>query len=379
MTVLSNGAITRSCLTLESQVRTPEKLNPQLFSIRWEGSVFAPDPGEYEFIVRSEHGTRLWINDPVRALINAPIRSKDETDSRATIFLLGGRSYPLRLEFVKIVGQEDDSAEEKAKRPSVKASISLFWKPPQRAEEIIPQRNLSPIKVSDTFVSTTPFPVDDRSVGYERGSTVSKAWDRAVTEAAIEVAGYVRGHLKELAGSGDNGPYDEKNLRDFCSRFAERAFGRPLSPAQQQLYVNRRFAEPGTLEMAVTRVVILVLKSPLFLYRYLECGAADGFEVASRLSFGLWDSIPDATLQKTAAAGRLVTREQVAQEADRMVSDPRARAKFARFLPAMAQDRSGTGLIQGSPAVSGIHSGNCLRSAHLARDVRRRRHLERRV
>ena len=66
--------------------------------------------------------------------------------------------------------------------------------------------------------------MDDRSVGYERGSTVSKAWDRAVTEAAIEVAGYVRGHLKELAGSGDNGPYDEKN-------FATSAHASPNGPS----------------------------------------------------------------------------------------------------------------------------------------------------
>ena len=51
----------------------------------------------------------------------------------------------------------------------------------------------------------TPFPPDDRSVGYERGTSVSKAWDQATTDAAIEVAGYVVVHLKELAGVGDDG------------------------------------------------------------------------------------------------------------------------------------------------------------------------------
>ena len=54
--------------------------------------------------------------------------------------------------------------------------------------------------------------------------------------------------------------------------------------------------------------------------------------MASRLSFGLWDSIPDATLLQAAASGRLATREQVTREAERMVSDLRTRAKVRDFF-----------------------------------------------
>ncbi len=309
-----------------------EKLNAQLFSIRWTGSVFAPETGEYEFIIRSEHGTQLWINDPARPVIDAVIRSKDETESRATIYLLGGRFYRLKLEFTKIIGQEDDSKNEKAKRPSVKASIALLWKPPQRAEEVIPERNLAPGEVAETFVLATPFPADDSSVGYERGSSVSKDWDQAATDAALEVAGYVQAHLKELAGAGGDPPDHEKRLREFCLRFAERAFRRPLTDDQRQLYVDRRFAEAGNLELAVQRAVLLVLKSPLFLYRYLEGGCPDCYEIASRLSFGLWDSIPDASLSQAAASGLLTTREQVTRESERMLPDLRTRAKVRDFF-----------------------------------------------
>ena len=56
------------------------------------------------------------------------------------------------------------------------------------------------------FVPATPFPPDDRSVGYERGTSISKAWDQATTDAAIEVADYVAAHLKDLAGAGDAPP-----------------------------------------------------------------------------------------------------------------------------------------------------------------------------
>ena len=155
-----------------------EKLNPQLFSIRWTGSVFAPETGEYEFVVRSEHGTQLWINDHARPLIDDPVRSKDDTESRATIFLLGGRFYPLKLDFVKIVGQEDDSKEEKARRPLGEGVDCAYVEAPAARREVIPGRNLSPNEVPETFVVATPFPADDRNVGYERGRSVSKDWDQ---------------------------------------------------------------------------------------------------------------------------------------------------------------------------------------------------------
>src|SRR5262249_53627599 len=111
-----------------------------------------------------------------------------------------------------------------------------------------------------------PFPPDDRSVGWERATTVSKAWDQATTDAAIEVAGYVAAHLRELSGVGD-WPDRERGLRDFCRRFAERAFRRPLTAEQQRLYADRQFEAARDPDTAVKRVVLLVLKSPRFLYR----------------------------------------------------------------------------------------------------------------
>ena len=80
------------------------------------------------------------------------------------------------------------------------------------------------------------------------------------------------------------------------------------------------------------RVVLLVLKSPRFLYRELGTGTPDAFDVASRLSFGLWDSIPDRPLWEAAASGRLASREQVAEQARRMAADLRARSKLREFL-----------------------------------------------
>ena len=50
---------------------TQEQFDPHHFSIRWQGSVLAPDTGEYEFIVRTEHATQLYVNGEKQPLIDA--------------------------------------------------------------------------------------------------------------------------------------------------------------------------------------------------------------------------------------------------------------------------------------------------------------------
>jgi hypothetical protein len=327
------------------------KLDPYEFSIRWEGSVLPPETGDYEFVIRTEHAARLWVNDPARPLIDAWVKSGDDTEHRASIYLLAGRAYTLRLEFSKAnqgVVKKDE------KRPPVPASIALLWRPPHRAPEVVPQRHLSPNRAPEAFVVETRFPPDDRSLGWERGSAVSRAWDAATTDAAIETAAYVAANIDELAGvrgaarrggpgSGNpaainlDGPKAEADpartakLRDFCYRFAERAFRRPLTPEQKHQFIDRQFDEAKDADTAVKRAVLLVLKSPRFLYRELG-GGPDAYDVAARLSFALWDSIPDDELLKAAAEGRLATREQVARQAERMLADLRAREKLHHFL-----------------------------------------------
>jgi hypothetical protein len=58
----------------------------------------------------------------------------------------------------------------------------------------------------------------------------------------------------------------------------------------------------------------------------------DPYDVASRLSFAMWDSLPDEELLKAAAEGKLATREEVMAQAQRMAADPRAWSKMKDFL-----------------------------------------------
>jgi hypothetical protein len=309
----------------------PDKFDPDQFSIRWSGSVLAPETGEYEFLVRTEHAARLWLNDSKRPLIDAWVKSGNDTEHRATIFLLGGRVYPLRLEFSKAKQGVDDSKDKKKKRPAVKASIALEWKQPHRTPETIPQRCLFPLSAPESFVLSTPFPPDDRSIGYERGTSISRAWEQATTDAAIEIADYVVRHLTELSGVREDAGDRPAKLRDFCRRFAERAFRRPLTDEQKRLYVDRLFANARDVETAVKRSLLFVLQSPYFLYREIG-GGRDGYDVASRLSFTLWDSLPDAELLQAAASGQLSTRQPILRQAERMTADLRTRAKLHDFF-----------------------------------------------
>ena len=128
------------------------------------------------------------------------VQSGTDTEHRESIFLVGGRSYPIRLEFSKAKQGVNDSKEKKEKTPSVRASISLEWRLPHRVVEPIPAHCLWPGDSPESFVPTTAFPPDDRSIGYDRGTSVSKAWDQATTDAAIEAADYVIAHLRELSG-----------------------------------------------------------------------------------------------------------------------------------------------------------------------------------
>lgn len=288
------------------------------FSVQWRGSLIVDETGEHEFILKTPNGARLWINDDTEPLIDAWVVSGQRTEHKATLRLIGGRVYPLKLDLFRYKEKN--------------AAISLNWKPPRGALQPIPARNLSVARVKPTFVVPTPFPPDDSSVGYERGISVSKSWHEATTQAAIEVAHFVVKHLDRLSRSKPQDADRAAKVRAFCEEFVAVAFRRPLTAEQKQTFVAAQFKGADDLEQAVKRVVLLALKSPRFLYLGLDAVAPDDFRVAERLSFTLWDSFPDRELTKAAAAGRLRTREQAMEQAVRMLRDPRARAKTQAFL-----------------------------------------------
>ena len=131
--------------------------------------------------------------------------------------------------------------------------------------------------------------------------------------------------------------------------FAARAYRRPLSPADRAdlLSFYREAKERYGLdhEGAIREAIVLVLTSPNFSYRvdFVEARGEiqplSDFDLASRLSYFLWSSMPDEGLLRHAAAGDLHQPEVINAQARRLLARPtpgprgRVRRQLARLSP----------------------------------------------
>lgn len=140
--------------------------------------------------------------------------------------------------------------------------------------------------------------------------------------------------------------------RKILSAFARRAYRRPLTndDIQTLLRFYQAARAQGDFDAGIRAALECVLVSPDFLFRIEidPAGAAPGtayalpdVELASRLSFFLWSSIPDEELLETATRGKLHEPAVLEQQVRRMLGDPRARAALVHnFFEAWLQTRN---------------------------------------
>jgi hypothetical protein len=329
-----------------------EGLPVDQFAIVWEGALTIRETGEYRLRIATPNGARVYLNlDPNNGLhklrddsaaagqfplIDAWVGSGERREETARVFLLGGRQYPIRVEFFKYM------------EPT--AAVRLEWKPPHGDWSVLDQQHLSTQDVGRTFVVDAGFPADDRSLGFERGVSISPDWYAAVSAAAVEAAEEVVNRLPLLADvpplpEAKDGQVDpaaraaieaqrDEKMRDFVVRFAQFAFRRPLSGEQAADLRTRPFTGQATPEAGVRRAIVWILCSPDFLYSDLSVPEVppSSQAVANRLALTLWDSVPDAQLWAAAETGDLVTEEAVTAHARRMLSDLRTRHKLDSFF-----------------------------------------------
>lgn len=133
-------------------------------------------------------------------------------------------------------------------------------------------------------------------------------------------------------------------LSETIREFGRRAYRRPLTDEEAARFddmVARRaeLTATGSVDEIAQVILATFLKSPSFLQRSELAETADasgnfklsGHEVASRLSYMLWGTMPDDELSLAADNEELQTKEQVLAQARRMVSDPKARDVAAEF------------------------------------------------
>lgn len=111
--------------------------------------------------------------------------------------------------------------------------------------------------------------------------------------------------------------------------FATRAFRRPLMAAEVAPY-TALLGVADSFEQAISLALQAMLLSPKFVFRVEANPAADtvapldGYELASRLSYFLWSSMPDAELLQRAADRSLLRPDEIARQVSRMLQDPKA-------------------------------------------------------
>ena len=126
-----------------------------------------------------------------------------------------------------------------------------------------------------------------------------------------------------------------------CLDFASRAWRRPLTEREKETlraFYAKTFSTEQDHVKAIRALIARILISPDFLYRVeqpVDMAAAkplSQYELATRMSFFIWSSVPDDELRRAAAAGELTNPPQIQKQVRRMLADQKARRMSAEFF-----------------------------------------------
>lgn len=184
------------------------------------------------------------------------------------------------------------------------------------------------------------FELGDLIVTTQHWAAYQKAAEALAALVAEDVASLDK-LLPAAAKSGDTAARIEAFVKDFLPR----AYRRPVTAKESADVIaagelaasNASVGDPFTVR--VKWILTAILQSPKFLYRITvgEGITTDGRarltqpEIASKLSYGLWGTMPDDALVAEANAGKLSTNAGVAEVARRMLKDPRATTAMLEF------------------------------------------------
>ena len=215
-----------------------------------------------------------------------------------------------------------------------------------------PLRRLTPVEYERTLSSLFPgveLPTitlqNDAEVDGFDNNALSQGVSSLSVERFVEVADQVG---RAVAADDSWWPCDPASDAAGCGRtlalqVGERAYRRPLEAAEEErmaTFFDTLRQELG-FDEAVAAYVAGVLESPDFLYRPTLGDASlpapsglvalTGYEMATRLSYGIWGDMPDEQLLRDADSGALNDPEQLEAAVRRMLADPRAKETVSYF------------------------------------------------
>jgi hypothetical protein len=231
-------------------------------------------------------------------------------------------------------------------------SAGAWPQPPAIASDFVPEEGEKSGLFGSAPIQTAPwpwsFPLEvgvEHFEGISAGQVASPYSVEQLQKAAIHFGSYVLlSPVFFTCSDWDTLPEDEQGACgwDSIERFSQRAWRRPLSEEERirlKTFWEANFSS-STPDEALVLTAAGILQSPPFVFR-AEHGKPEeaqgdavpltGWETASRLSYFLWDSMPDSALFEAAAKGELATKEGVETHARRMLEDQRARAMTVHF------------------------------------------------
>jgi hypothetical protein len=174
-------------------------------------------------------------------------------------------------------------------------------------------------------------------------SHIRATYEVAVAVGAQLTAANLLGTVVGTCATDTKTSNDATCITNFITNFGARALRRPLTSDEVTFYQGFYGTSTAITPAAFADTIAGFLTAPQFLY-LVEHGdqpvsgqqnvfTLSAYEVASRLSYQFWDTMPDDALLSAAADGSLVSNPTVyAAQVDRLLADPRAQATFDGFF-----------------------------------------------
>jgi hypothetical protein len=301
---------------------------------------YFPADGEYAVKIRMQ---RALNTNVIRGLAN-----HEQLDVRLD---------QVRLELFAIGGECVGSAEPRCRKPPGLVQASDYERNADAVLELRFAAKAGPHRLGVSFVKRSAaapegpgpvrLPAGGSADGFDQAAEMSV--DTIQIEGPFGAAGIGDTPSRKaifVCRPGDAGARrsdaDEGCARTILARLARRAYRRPVTDADVQTLLGfyRTGRTSGGFEAGIELALERLLVSPEFLFRVesdpadLPAGAAhriSDVELASRLSFFLWSSIPDDELLDAAARGKLKEPAVLPQQVARMLADPRSRSLIVNF------------------------------------------------
>lgn len=211
--------------------------------------------------------------------------------------------------------------------------------------------------LGDTTSPADIFPPEEEALGFDNQAEalgVTQLLAEHYLKASEEIAARATLDLPKLLSCDPAVAGQDACAKQFIEVFGKRAYRKPLSTEQsRRLYDVYAWGRDNyDFTKGIALVIEAVLQSPYFLYRFEvglgretasteepleglikvnEVTLLDPYEMAARLSYLLWGSMPDDELFAAADQGKLLTKEEVKEQAERMLNDPRAKEAVRSF------------------------------------------------